>query len=92
MLPFKAVVPTAFVALLISGLVIGNPESGSHIIAGVAYLLLGCTVVLVVGAGAAAILTPDRRLMWSALGFALGALLLVAFLWGGSFLTPTKVP
>ena len=85
-----AVVPTALVFLVIAGLLIGSPESGSHVIAGMVYVLAGCAVVLVLGAGAAASITSDRRLMWAALSFAVGAIVLVAFLWGGAFPPPTK--
>lgn len=86
LLPFKAIIPITFVVLLLSGSV----ERASHIFAGIVYLCLGCSAVLLVGGIAAVTHTHDRRLMWSAIGFAVGGLVLASLLWGAAFPTPTK--
>ena len=86
LLPFKAIIPVTFVLLLFSG----STERATHIFAGVVYLCLGCSTVLLIGGAAAVARTHDRRLMWSAFAFALGGLLLASLLWGAAFPTPTK--
>lgn len=88
LLPFKAIIPVSFVVLLLSG----SAERASHIFAAIVCLCLGCSAALLVGGIVAVAHTRDRRLMWSAIGFAFGGLVLASLLWGAAFPTPTKGP
>ena len=86
LLPLQAIIPVTFVVLLLSG----GVEHASHVLATVVYLCLGSSTLLLVGGAAAVLQTHDRRLMWSALGFALGGFVLASLLWGAAFPPPTK--
>lgn len=86
LLPFQAIMPVTFMVLLFSG----STERASHIVAAVVHLCLGCSAALLIGGVAAVVRTHDRRLMWSAFGFAIGGILMASLLWGSAFPPATK--
>jgi hypothetical protein len=89
LLPFKAFIPASLLVLLVLSYDPGV-SGGKSIVASVIYGCLGCVGVLLIGGPVAAIRTREPRLMWSALAFAGIGIVLVSFLWGGAFPTPTK--
>ena len=95
MLPFKAYIPGAFVAVLLAWFVspFAPQEDGgwpTSISAAVFYGYVGSTAVLASGALIAAFHTHDKQAMWSALVYAAVGVVIAGLFLGAAFPSPHK--